>query len=320
MGLYRQPENCSIILPGFFSTQRERIYIMYTFTVPESYPPLELKDLLCRMKVSLTLRRKLKQSEGSVRLNGQTVSWKSVVCPGDTVSIVWPELCQIPPLPIPINVLFEDESLLVVDKPAGFLVHPTTDPTRPSLANAVIWHLNKHSSSSSFHPVHRLDHNTSGLILIAKNPYIQHLFSDKDGINITRSYFAVIHGVLSPEAGTIDSPIGRHPDSIIQRMVCSDGQKALTCYQTIEILGEDSLVRLRLLTGRTHQIRVHLAAKGHPLWGDDLYGGSTRLISRQALHAAELSFTHPLTGASVALTSPLPADIMMLVDTLKANN
>lgn len=272
------------------------------------------------MQVSLTLRRKLKQAAGSVRLNGQAVSWKTVVYPGDCVSIVWPELCHIPPLPMPLNVLFEDESLVVVDKPAGLLVHPTTDPARPSLANAVIWHLQKQHSSCGFHPVHRLDRNTSGLILIAKNPYIQHLFSTKGGININRSYLAVVQGIIDPAAGIIDIPIGRQPDSIIQRMVLPDGQKALTCYQTVEIVGENSLVRLNLMTGRTHQIRVHLAYKGHPLWGDDLYGGSVRLIDRQALHAAEMSFTHPLTGEAVALASPLPADIMTLLNNLRFNN
>jgi len=291
---------------------------MYNFTVPLAHGPLPLKDLLRSMNFSLTLRRKLKRTDGAVRLNGQAASLQTIVQPGDTVSIAWPAECQITPLSMPLTIVFEDESLLVADKPAGLLVHPTTDPSRPSLANAVIGHLRAKELLSGFHPVHRLDRNTSGLILIAKNPHIQHLFSRPGGIKIERTYLAVVSGILEPPSGIIDAPIGRHPNSIIERMVLADGQSAVTGYETTETIGPDSLVRLRLLTGRTHQIRVHLSHIGHPIFGDDLYGGSTAQISRQALHAAQLSFIHPLSGETLRLTSPIPADMSALIAELKS--
>ncbi len=291
---------------------------MHNFTVPGSTEPLPLRDLLRRLNLSLTLRRKLKSTDGAVLVNGQAASWLDMVRPGDTVSVTWPAQCRIEPLPLPLTVVFEDEALLVADKPAGLLVHPTTDPARPSLANAVIGYFRAKNVSCGFHPIHRLDRNTSGLILIAKNPHVQHLFGRAGGNAIERTYLAVVSGVLQPPAGTIDAPIGRHPDSIILRMVRADGQTAVTHFETAETIGSDSLVRLRLSTGRTHQIRVHLAHIGHPIFGDDLYGGSTALIGRQALHAAQLSFIHPFSSETVCLTSPVPSDMSELLAKLRS--
>ena len=152
---------------------------MFTFTLPSNHPPLLLKDMLRHLHVSLTLRRKLKQAKQAILVNGQAVAWQTIVRPGDTLSILWPSDCTITPLPIPLTICFEDESLFVFDKPSGILVHPTTQPERPSLANGVIWHLLASGSTPGFHPIHRLDRNTSGLLLIAKNPYIQHLLRQK---------------------------------------------------------------------------------------------------------------------------------------------
>lgn len=287
---------------------------MFIFTLPTNQPPLPLQNLLRHLKVSLTRRRKLKQAEQAIRVNGQVVGSQTVVNPGDTLTILWPSDCTITPLPMDLAIYFEDESLLVVDKPAGLLVHPTTQPQRPSLANGVIWHLRAGGSAAGFHPIHRLDRNTSGLLLIAKNPYIQHLLSSENGIAIQRSYLALATGVVDPPIGNITAPIARHPDSIIQRIVHPEGQHALTCYETIQPVGSNSLLRLKLMTGRTHQIRVHLAYIGHPILGDDLYGGSTQLIGRQALHATDIAFIHPLTKESINLTSPLPEDMAQLID------
>lgn len=293
---------------------------MYTFTVPSSFEMLPLKDCLRRLHVSLTLRRKLKRSDAAILVNGIPVPWHTIVHPGDIVTLTWSNDCQIAPLSLPLTVIFEDRHLLVVDKPAGLLSHPTTDPTRLSLANVVVGHLRAQNHESGFHPVHRLDRNTSGLLLIAKNPHLQHLFSSNQGINIKRAYLAVVRGIPSPTSGTIDAPIGRNPNSIIERLVRPDGQEAITCYETVRTLGGNSILKLRLLTGRTHQIRVHLAYIGHPILGDDLYGGPTDLIERQALHAAELAFIHPLTGEKVELFSPLPEDIDHLLSALGTNS
>lgn len=288
---------------------------MFVFRLPPGQAPQKLSEFLRRQGVSLTLRRKLRQDPAAVRVNGQAAAWPTVIQPGDTVEVDWPAASNIAPLPLPLAICYEDDQLLVVDKPAGLLVHPTSGPPEITLANAVIDHLRRQGSAAGFHPVHRLDRNTSGLILIAKNPFVHHLLS---GRHLEREYLAVVTGAIDPAAGTIEAPIGRRPDSIILRMVRADGQPAITAYETLAAAGPGSLVKLRLLTGRTHQIRVHLAHIGHPLYGDDLYGGPVGLISRQALHAAGLAFSHPTGGRRLALTSPLPADMSSLLAALSA--
>jgi 23S rRNA pseudouridine1911/1915/1917 synthase len=286
---------------------------MDLFSVPAGMPTMPVKDVLRKLHFSLTLRRKLKKSAGSILINGKQATWLSPVSGGDSITIVWPNECSIEPIPLPLTINYEDDSILVIDKPAGLLVHPTTDSTCPTLANAVVNHLRTAKSAVGFHPVHRLDRNTSGLILIAKNPYMQHLFSCQGEKALHRSYLAVVSGTLCPLEGVIEAPIGRKPDSIIERMVRPDGQRAITHYQTITAYKNASLVKVELLTGRTHQIRVHLSSLGHPILGDDLYGGETTLLSRQALHAANLRFIHPLLNKTIDLTSPLPPDMQALL-------
>ncbi len=244
--------------------------------------------------------------------------WPTAVAPGDHLTIDWPGETAIVPLPLPLAIRYEDDHLLVADKPAGLLVHPASGPPEPTLANAVVHHLRAGGQSGAFHPVHRLDRNTSGLILIAKNPYIQHLLFKGGGKAVDRTYLALVTGHPQPPAGLIDAPIGRHPGSIVERIVRPDGQAAQTSYQTVAAAGPHSLLSLRLHTGRTHQIRVHLDHIGHPILGDDLYGGSTALIGRPALHAAALAFTHPATGQRLNLTSPLPEDMARLLAGLQA--
>lgn len=291
---------------------------MFTFILPGGEQPAQLSKLLRRLNFSLTLRRKLKRSPDAVRINGRPVSWQAVVSPGDVLTIAWPDESAIPPLPLSLTISYEDEHLLVVDKPAGLLVHPASGPPEPTLANAVVHHLRTRGEAGAFHPAHRLDRNTSGLILIAKNPYIQHLLFADGGKPVERSYLALVTGHPRPVAGVIDAPVGRLPGSIIQRTVCPDGKAASTAFETVTAAGGHSLVRLRLLTGRTHQIRVHLAHIGHPLLGDDLYGGSTALIGRPALHAAALAFPHPVSGQRISLTSPLPPDMAQLLTELQS--
>ncbi len=291
---------------------------MFTFILPAEEQPAPLGKLLRRLSFSLTLRRKLKRTPDAVRLNGRPVPWQVVVSPGDTLTIVWPDESDIAPIPLPITVCYEDEHLLVVDKPAGLLVHQASGPPEPTLANAVVHHLRAGGEAGAFHPAHRLDRNTSGLILIAKNPHIQHLLFADDGKHLDRTYLALVTGHPHPPAALIEAPIGRLAGSIIQRTVSPEGKAASTAYETVAAAGPHSLVRLRLLTGRTHQIRVHLSHIGHPILGDDLYGGSTVLIGRPALHAAALSFTHPIGGLPVSLTSPLPEDMACLLAGLQA--
>ncbi|MBP2649767.1 MAG: pseudouridine synthase, RluA family [Firmicutes bacterium] len=291
---------------------------MLSFSLPAHSQPQLLPEVLRHLKISLTLRRKLKKASDAILVNNHPVPWNTLIHPGDTVSINWPSDCTIEPHALPLTICYEDSSLLVIDKPAGLLVHPASgNHSELTLANAVIHHLKSETVAPSFHPVHRLDRNTSGLLLVAKNPYCQHLFSVSSDKNLRRSYLAVVTGIPSPPEGIIDAPIGRLAGSIIERSVQPDGQNAITHYKTLAVFPQHSLVELRLETGRTHQIRVHLSYIGHPIVGDDLYGGSRELISRQALHATRLQFIHPISGEPLDITSPLPEDIEFLINNLQ---
>jgi 23S rRNA pseudouridine1911/1915/1917 synthase len=289
---------------------------MLDLIVPSNLHSMPIKEFLrVHIGLSLTIWRKIKHS-GSIVVNGKDVSIAHIICPNDVITLNWLQSCDIIPSNISLHIAYEDDTLLIIDKPAGMLVHPTTNEHLSTVGNAIMHYFHMQGQSYSFHPVHRLDRNTSGLVLIAKFPHIQHLLSINGVKNINRQYIALATGVLKPPTGTIDAPIARHPDSIIQRVVDSKGQHATTCYKVLEFLSDASLVELTLLTGRTHQIRVHLSHIGHPIIGDDLYGGSRDLISRQALHAARLSFTHPVSGKLIDISSPLPADMLKAIQLL----
>jgi len=278
---------------------------------------MPIKDFLRRhIGFSLTLWRKIKYS-GTISVNNHNIPINRIVYPGDIITVNWSQACTIVPTKLPLTICYEDDYILIIDKPAGMLVHPTVSENLTTLANAIIYYFHSTGLPYNFHPVHRLDRNTSGLVLIAKQPHIQHLLSRNDIKHIKRQYLALASGTIIPAEGTIDAPIARHPDSIIQRMVDDSGQHATTCYKVLKKLNKASLVELTLLTGRTHQIRVHLSHIGHPLLGDDLYGGSRELIGRQALHAARLSFSHPVSGKTIDVSSPLPIDLLQLVKVLE---
>jgi len=289
---------------------------MLDFLVPETVTPMPIKDFLRRhIGFSLTIWRKIKHS-GALSVNSQTIPINHIVHPGDRITVNWSQPCTIVPTKLPLTICYEDEHMLIIDKPAGMLVHPTTSEHLSTLANAVIHYFLTKQLPYNFHPVHRLDRNTSGLVLIAKQPHIQHLLSHNNIKQIKRQYLALASGTIIPTEGTIDAPIARHPDSIIQRMVHDSGKHATTCYKVLKHLNNASLIELTLLTGRTHQIRVHLSHIGHPLLGDDLYGGSRECIGRQALHAARLCFNHPVSGKIIDVSSPLPIDLLNLVNVL----
>jgi len=182
-----------------------------------------------------------------------------------------------------------------------------------SLANAVLYHYMQTKQNCIFHPVHRLDRNTSGLVLIAKLPQIQHQLSAQNNKHFHRIYKAIIEGTLIPDSGTINAPIDRKAGSIIERIVSTSGKEAITHYRTLQTSDKLSLLKLELDTGRTHQIRVHLAYLSHPLLGDDLYGGNHDILNRQALHACQISFFHPVTNKLVDISCPLPPDMTRIV-------
>lgn len=292
---------------------------MLEFIVPAHTPPLTVKDFLKKCALSLNLRRKIKH-HGSIICNNQPLGWNDLLADGDIILVSWPSGCTIDPIALDLVIQYEDESILVVDKPAGLLVHPTSGKNETTLANAVLHYYQSTGQSFSFHPVHRLDRQTSGLLVIAKNSYIHHRLSGNGIKHLNRVYQAIVAGLPNLAKGTIDTPITRKPGSIIERITSTEGQSAITDYQVISGNSCATLAEITLHTGRTHQIRVHFSSIGHPLLGDDLYGGSTSLISRQALHATKLSFVHPVHNKTISITSPLPPDMITVLQHLALKN
>lgn len=288
---------------------------MPDFKVPLTLSPLSVKDFLRRQAgLSLTLWRKIK-THGKLVVNTQPAAISQVVYPGDIISVTWPNDSAIIAEDLPLDIMYEDEWLLAINKPAGMLVHPAAGRHSGTLANAIMYYYHQQSFDYGFHPVNRLDRNTSGLVLIAKRPDIQHMLNENQQ-QIKKQYLAVCAGVPSPTEGFINAPIARKPGSIIERTVSPEGQYALTQYGVLTAFDTASLLKIVLETGRTHQIRVHLSHIGCPLLGDDLYGGPVDLIQRQALHAARLSLPHPVTKEAIVVTSPLPADLNNLISQL----
>lgn len=289
---------------------------MLEFTVPLTQEITPLKHFLQQQGISLTLWRKIKRNGNILINNSLVIASLAIVHPGDIINISWATDCTIEPMALTLKICYEDDFLLIIDKPANLLVHPSRDANELTLANGVMNYFKETGQDLEFHPVHRLDRQTSGLVVIAKLPHVQHLLSRNNAKALQRIYLAIAAGHPS-ETGVINAPIGRSPDSIIERMVRSDGQPAITHYHVLESFPQASLLEIELLTGRTHQIRVHLAHIGHPLLGDDLYGGTKDLFSRQALHAGKLSFEHPIQKNFVEVSSPLPNDMVKLLSHLR---
>ena len=268
--------------------------------------------------VSSGLWKRIKHS-GTFAVNGTpAIAAHTILHAGDTVSYELPIVSSVVPEPLPLAIVYEDADLLIIDKPAGQLVHPTTKEAHGTVANAVLGLYAVRGVRLDYHPCHRLDRNTTGLLLIAKHPEVQYQIARQN--TLTREYLALIDGVLTPTESTIDAPIARALPSIILRHVAPDGKPARTHYRVEQTDGQHSLLRLHLATGRTHQIRVHLAHLGHPLLGDDLYGGSTAEITRHALHSARLTLTHPRTHEMLDLASPLPKDMAKIVQDISMQN
>ena len=286
-------------------------------TLPKALETMPARAFLTQTQgISNTIWKRIKHS-GTFKVNGKLVNAaRTELREGDVVTYDIVRPSNITPEDLPLDIRYEDEWLMIVNKPAGQLVHPTTQEPSGTLGNAVLYHYMKQNESHAFHPVHRLDRETSGLVLIAKQPQIQYKLSPKGVKTFHREYLALIPGELTPPAGIVDAPIARALPSIILRKVAPEGKEARTHYDTVKTNHKLSLIHLALETGRTHQIRVHMAHLGHPLIGDDLYGSTCDLISRQALHAFRLSFTHPMTGEKLVITAPLPSDMDRIVSDL----
>ncbi len=326
----------------------EGLYEHHRITAPAGLTPVRI-DKYIQIRLEGVSRNKIQNGlrAGAIRVDGQPVKPNYLIKPGQVITVLLPKPPDlgesIIPEPIPLDIVYEDEDLMVIQKPAGMVVHPGVGHPGGTLVNALAWHLKKPDmpvlpGNSPDRPglVHRIDRDTSGLVLIAKNDYaMTHLAKQFFDHTITREYTAVVWGVPEPPSGTIEGHLGRDPRYRQLMTVFEEGEsgkEAITHYEVLEDLYYVSLVKCVLETGRTHQIRVHMQYIGHPVFNDERYGGDRimkgtvytrykqfvdncfRICSRQALHARTLGFDHPTKGTRLFFDSPLPMDMAQLLE------
>ena len=290
-----------------------------SLTVPPERAGQKVDTLLRKaLGLSGTVIRRIKWLPDGILLDGERVFTSRRVEPGQvlTVRLSDPERRSgVVPAPGPLDIVYEDGDMLVLNKAPGVLVHPGAGHYADTIGNFLLDYYDQTGVEADFHPVHRLDKGTSGLMVAAKHPHAQEVLKNQlHTAEFRRIYLAVCLGGPAEEAGTVDAPIGMAEGSIVARAVRPDGLPARTHYRVLERRGDRALVRLELETGRTHQIRVHMAHLGCPLAGDFLYGTEDRdLIPRPALHSSELTVRQPVTGETLTFTCPLPADMARLM-------
>ena len=302
------------------SNHREREYFM------ERTLNYTTENLITSMPVSHFLKQKGFSSQNLVQLkkNPDAVLANEVPCfmnhvlhPGDTLTLHIREARsseKIPPVELPLDIVYEDEDLMVINKPAGMPIHPSMNNYYNSMANALAYYFDQQNRPFVFRCINRLDRDTSGLTIVAKHyvsaGMLSAMIANKAASGITREYLAIVKGSVQPPEGTITAPLGRKEGSIIERTIDFEkGESAITHYKVLDEKNGHSLVSLILETGRTHQIRIHMKHLGYPLIGDYLYNPDMGRIQRQALHAWKLSFVHPITGEKMQFTAPLPEDM-----------
>ena len=333
-----------IIDAGEETNKPGQLYEHYRFVADSGQSPLRIDKFLVN-RIENASRNKIQEAAnaGSILVNGNPVKTNYKVKPGDiiTIEMTWPPReIEIIPEDIPLNIVYEDEHLIVVNKAPGMVVHPGFGNYTGTLVNALAWHLKDHPWFQSNDPrpglVHRIDKDTSGLLVIAKTENAKtHLGRQFFNKTTGRTYHAIVWGNVKNDEGTIEGNIGRSLRDRKQMTVFSDnsqGKPAVTHYRVLERLGYVTLLECKLETGRTHQIRVHLKHIGHTLFNDERYGGNQILkgttftkyqqfvkncfaiLPRQALHAKTLTFEHPATGKTMAFDSPLPDDMSRVIE------
>ena len=298
-----------------------------------------MNHIIKQHHISQRMRRRLR-NEGIITVNDEPATWNTLVHGGDHLVMKLTPEQEFSLSPMDLDIVYEDEHILVINKAAGVLMHPTSTVRDHTLANGVLYYYQETHQHYDFHPVHRLDKDTSGIVIIAKTSVVQHAF-DKKHTHFHKSYDAIVEGKLPAVPLTINWPIGRKPGSIIERYCTTEGKPARTDITVIShntrpivdkspiinsntIISSNNMadgncethfthVQCLLHTGRTHQIRVHVSQLGYPLAGDDLYGGHLDYIQRQALHAARVSFHHPMTNEWLELSADMPQDMKDLI-------
>ena len=302
-----------------------------------------MNHIIKQQHISQRMRRRLR-NEGIITVNNEPATWNTLVHGGDHLVMKLTPEQEFSLSPMELDIIYEDEHILVINKAAGVLMHPTSTVRDHTLANGVLYYYQETHQHYDFHPVHRLDKDTSGIVIIAKTSVVQHAF-DKKHTHFYKTYDAIVEGKLPAVPLTINWPIGRKPGSIIERCCTNEGKPARTDITVIShnsinssntivygspisdsntIIGSNNMadencethfthVQCLLHTGRTHQIRVHVSQLGYPLAGDDLYGGHLDYIQRQALHAARVSFHHPMTNEWLELSADMPQDMKDLI-------
>ena len=284
----------------------------YRYTVPPEYDGQTVQTFLRRgCGLSWRMVVKLKRVERGMTADGEPVRSIDRLRVGQTVEVRMPQdAVRIEGADMPLDVIYEDEDVLLINKPPYLAVHPSAGKPEPTLANAVVGYFERQGTPLSFRPINRLDRNTSGLLLAAKTPHVAYALAGKP----QKVYLAVVLGALTGE-GIIDQPIRVRDGCCITREVGEGGKPSVTRWRSLGTDGEISVVRVVIETGRTHQIRVHMAWLGYPLAGDTMYGTDETYLPRHALHCGYTAFTHPRTDEDIEFTCPVPSDMRELMMT-----
>jgi 23S rRNA pseudouridine1911/1915/1917 synthase len=296
----------------------------FTFKVTDDEAGIPVKKLI-RSKFGFSSRMMSKiKYQDLIRINGKSAKGWYPVASGDLIRVLEPEeVSRFEPEDIPIDVLYEDHDLLIINKQPGITVHPTKGHPDHTIANGIMNYMNQSGETFKIRFINRLDMDTSGILLVGKNSNAQFNLTRQMAAGLTeKEYIGLAGGVIEKDSFIIDEPIGRPENDSIARKVISESEGGQSSQTIVEVLerfpGKASLVRLRLLTGRTHQIRVHMSYIGHPLVGDSLYGGDTSYFNkRQALHSFRYALIHPVSGKKLEISAPLPCDMRDLIDYLR---
>ena len=275
---------------------------------------LRVEQFLRRKRYSGQNLSEIKRMPKSILVNGVHYYMRQELSTGDHLQV---RICEtqnsekIPPTKLPLDIIYEDEDLLVLNKPAGMPIHPSLNNYTNSIANALAYYFQSQGKPFIFRCCNRLDRDTSGLTIVSKHLVSGSILSDMTKYReVHREYLAIARGSVTPSEGTIQAPLGRKEGTIIERTVdWEHGEDAVTHYKVVKEANGHSLVSLRLETGRTHQIRIHMKYLGYPLIGDYLYNPDMEYMTRQALHSHHMEFTHPITGEHMSFTAPLPEDM-----------